>query len=160
MSEVILRGLQIGDAGWLIEQHAILYARDEGFDATFEATVAEILADYIRAHDPDKERAWIAEENGTRLGSIFCVRLADQTAKLRLFLLTPQARGKGLGHRMLSTCMAWARSKGYVRMELWTHESHKAACALYAAHGWSLDSSVQTHSFGVDVVEQMWSVTL
>ena len=160
MGEVILRGLQIGDAGWLIEQHAILYARDEGFDATFEATVAEILADYIRAHDPDKERAWIAEENGTRLGSIFCVRVDDQTAKLRLFLLTPQARGKGLGHRLLSTCMAWARSKGYDRMELWTHESHKAACALYAAHGWSLDSSVQTHSFGVDVVEQMWSVTL
>jgi GNAT superfamily N-acetyltransferase len=160
MSEVTLRDLQIGDAGWLIEQHAILYARDEGFDATFEATVAEILADFIRNADPNWERAWIAEENKERLGSIFCVRVDDQTAKLRLFLLTPQARGKGLGHRLLTACMEWARAKGYARMELWPHERHKAACALYEAHGWSLDSSVRTHSFGVDVVEQMWSVTL
>lgn len=160
MTQITLRDLHIGDAGWLIAQHAELYARDEGFDATFEATVAEILADYIRNRDPAWERAWIAEQGGHRLGSIFCVRQDAQTAKLRLFLLMPQARGQGLGHRLLDTCMGWARARGYTRMELWTHESHRAACALYAAHGWHLDSAKPTRSFGVDVVEQMWSVTL
>lgn len=160
MTEITLRDLEIGDAGWLIGQHGLLYARDEGFDETFEATVAEILAAYIRNRDPQFERAWIAEKDGERLGSVFCVRKDDQTAKLRLFLLLPQARGQGLGHRLLSACMDWARARGYSRMELWTHESHRAACALYAAHGWVLDSSVPTRSFGVDVVEQMWSVML
>ncbi len=160
MGDVILRDLEIGDAGWLIEQHGLLYARDEGFDRTFEALVAEILADFIRNHDPACERGWIAEQDGTRLGSIFCVRLDDETAKLRLFLITPGARGKGLGHRLLTACMAYARSKGYKRMQLWTHESHRAACALYAGHGWRLTSSRPVHSFGVDLVEQAWEIDL
>ncbi|CUH65523.1 TDP-fucosamine acetyltransferase [Thalassovita gelatinovora] len=153
MGELNLRGLQIGDAGWLIEQHAVLYHRDEGFDAGFEAVVAQILSDYIATHDPNSERAWIAEEDGERLGSIFCVRQDAETAKLRLFLLLPAARGKGLGQRLLETCMGFARDAGYKRMVLWTHESHRAACALYARNGWQLLRSEPVHSFGVDLVE-------
>ena len=112
MDTITLRDLRIGDAGWLIEQHARIYADAEGFDETFEALVAEILAAYIRDHDPSGERAWIAEQNGQRLGSIFCVREDARTAKLRLFLLTPAARGKGLGLRLLTTCMTYARTAG------------------------------------------------
>ncbi|MYM56422.1 GNAT family N-acetyltransferase [Thalassovita mangrovi] len=160
MSDVILRDLQIGDAGWLIEQHAVLYARDEGFDESFEALVAEILANYIRNHDPACERAWIAEQDGQRLGSVFCVRQDDETAKLRLFLLVPAARGMGLGQRLLSACMDYARAKGYRRMVLWTHESHAAACALYARNGWTLTRSEPVHSFGTDLVEQSWEIAL
>ncbi|UYV39508.1 GNAT family N-acetyltransferase [Rhodobacteraceae bacterium D3-12] len=160
MTQVTLRDLEIGDAGWLIEQHGVLYARDDGFDKTFEALVAEILADYIRNHDPTCERAWIAEQGGVRLGSIFCVRLDDQTAKLRLFLLTPDARGKGLGKHLLSTCLDYARAHGYTRLHLWTHESHSAACALYAAFGFSLVSCKPVRSFGVDLVEQSWEIAL
>ncbi|SEQ30384.1 GNAT family N-acetyltransferase [Thalassovita taeanensis] len=160
MDTITLRDLRIGDAGWLIEQHARLYADAEGFDETFEALVAEILAAYIRDHDPSGERAWIAEQNGQRLGSIFCVRDDARTAKLRLFLLTPAARGKGLGLRLLTTCMTYARNSGYQRMVLWTHESHTAACALYAATGWRLTSSVPVHNFGVDLVEQSWEIDL
>ena len=160
MGEVVLRDLQIGDAGWLIGQHGEQYARAEGFDATFEALVAEILADFIRNHDPACERGWIAEEEGRRLGSIFCVRQDGETAKLRLFLLVPEARGKGLGHRLLETCMSYARETGYSRMQLWTHESHRAACALYASHGWTCVSSKPVRSFGVDLIEQAWEITL
>ena len=160
MTEIILRNLQIGDAGWLVQQHGELYAREEGFDASFEALVAEILADYIRNHDNSCERAWIAEEGGERLGSIFCVRLNENTAKLRMFLLTPAARGKGLGKRLLAECMSYAKAKGYQRMQLWTHESHEAACALYVKAGWQLVSSVPVRSFGVDLVEQSWEIEL
>ncbi|MDQ2093537.1 GNAT family N-acetyltransferase [Rhodalgimonas zhirmunskyi] len=160
MSEVILRQFKSDDAAWLIERHGTLYARDEGFDHTFGPLVAEILDNYIRDHDPGCERGWIAQQDGQRLGSIFCVRAADDTAKLRLFLLTPEARGKGLGRRMLTTCMDYARAQGYRRMHLWTHESHRAACALYAAHGWQLVSSTQVHSFGVDLIEQAWEIEL
>ncbi len=158
MVEITLREFEARDASWLAAQHGGLYARDEGFDASFETLVAGILDDFIAAHDPTCERGWIAEKNGKRLGSIFCVRLDANTAKLRLFLLTPEARGEGLGRRLLDVCMGYAKDKGYQRMQLWTHESHKAACALYIKTGWRLVSSKPVHSFGVDLVEQSWEI--
>jgi GNAT superfamily N-acetyltransferase len=159
--EVILRDLRIGDAGWLIERHGVLYARDEGFDASFEALVAEILAAFIRSHDPATERGWIAEEAGRRVGSIFCVQSGDPgVAKLRLFLLIPEARGRGLGQRLLDTCLGFARAAGYRRLKLWTHESHRAACALYARNGFACTASYPVRSFGVDLVEQTWEIAL
>lgn len=160
MVEIALRRFEPADAPWLVEQHGTLYARDEGFDESFPALVADILGDFIRSHDPDRERGWIAERNGARLGSIFCVRLDDETAKLRLFLLLPEARGAGLGRRLLEQCTGFARESGYRYMRLWTHESHRAACALYAATGWQLLDSKQVRSFGVDLVEQSWKIEL
>jgi GNAT superfamily N-acetyltransferase len=159
--EVILRGLRIGDAGWLIEQHALLYARDEGFDGSFEALVAEILAAFLRDHDPATERGWIAEAGGRRLGSIFCVQSGEPgVAKLRLFLLLPEARGRGLGQRLLDECLGFAQAAGYRRLKLWTHESHRAACALYARNGFVRTASFPVHSFGRDLVEQSWEIGL
>lgn len=159
--KVELRDLQIGDAGWLIQRHAELYAREEGFDETFEPLVAEILVDFIRNHDPSCERAWIAWSEGRRVGSIFCVRgAAAGEAKLRLFLVEPDARGLGLGHLLLSSCLQYARDKGYRKMTLWTHESHRAACALYARYGFVLTSAVPVHNFGCDLVEQSWEIVL
>ncbi|AAV95047.1 GNAT family N-acetyltransferase [Ruegeria pomeroyi] len=160
MDTPVLRLFRPDDAPWLVEQHGVHYARAEGFDDSFGPLVARILDDFIADHDPDRERGWIAEADGQRLGSIFCVRLDETTAKLRLFLLVPEARGRGLGRRLLDTCMGFARDKGYTQMQLWTHESHRAACALYAATGWQLTDSKPVHSFGVDLVEQSWKITL
>ncbi|WGW03417.1 GNAT family N-acetyltransferase [Tropicibacter oceani] len=157
---VELKHLGPGDSDWLVHQHRHIYARDEGFDDSFGDLVAQILRDFEASHDPAYERGFLAWEGGQRLGSVFCVRVDAQTAKLRLFLLVPQARGKGLGRRMLAESMEFARSKGYERMVLWTHESHRAACALYAAAGWRLTRSEPVHSFGVDLVEQSWEVDL
>lgn len=156
-ADVSLRGLEAGDAGWLVQRHGELYARDEGFDHTFEALVAEILADFLRNHDPTCERGWIAANGAHRLGSIFCTRQDAETAKLRLFLVVPEARGIRLGQRLLRTCMDFARETGYRRMVLWTHESHRAACALYERTGWQLQSAEPKRSFGAEVVEQHWS---
>lgn len=158
--EVEFRDLAPGDAGWVIGRHGALYAAEEGYDASFEALVAEILVGYIRSHDPAGERAWIAWEGGRRIGSVFCVRQSDDTAKLRLFLIEPDGRGRGLGKRMLAMCMDWARERGYARMVLWTHESHRAACALYAAAGWRMVEETSAHAFGQDVVDQIWQVDL
>lgn len=159
--DVEFRDLTVGDAGWLIEQHALQYARDEGFDASFEAVVAEILADYIRNRTPEFERAFIAWRDNRRLGSVFCVKSGEEgVAKLRLFLLVPEARGAGLGRELLTACLDFARAAGYRKMRLWTHESHKAACALYRAFGFECVRSVPVRSFGVDLVEQTWEVAL
>ncbi len=160
MSEVVIRRFKPTDAPWIVTQHSTLYARDEGFDDTFGPLVDSILKAFVADHDPERERGWVAEEDGTRLGCIFCVTQAPETAKLRLFLLTPQARGKGLGKRLLRQCMQFAREAGYRDMRLWTHESHRAACALYRSFGWTLEDSKPVRSFGVDLVEQSWSITL
>lgn len=155
------RDLAIGDAGWLIERHATLYAAEEGFDISFEALVAHILADFIDKRDAPTERAWIAWDGDQRLGSIFCVKAAEPgVAKLRLFLLVLEARGRGLGQRLLDLCIAHARDCGFETLVLWTHESHRAACALYAKSGFRCVASAPETSFGVEVVEQEWSLDL
>lgn len=160
MEDVTLRPFRAEDAPWLVERHATLYARDEGFDDSFGQLVAGILDAFLAGHDPARERGWIAEAGGQRLGSIFCVALDGECAKLRLFLLVPEARGRGLGRRLLTTCMDFARAAGFARMQLWTHESHRAACALYAELGWRLEDSRPVRSFGVDLVEQTWKIEL
>lgn len=160
MNDVSLRLFGPNDAAWLVQRHGALYAQSDGFDDTFAPLVAGIIATFLADHDPGREAGWVAERNGRRLGSIFCVAAGPSTARLRLFLLEPDARGVGLGKRLLNTCTAFARSAGYRDMMLWTHESHRAACALYRAAGWQMANSRPVHSFGVDLIEQHWSVTL
>jgi len=157
MDRISLRPFDRRDIDWLTERHATLYAQDEGFDDTFRVLVRTILIEFAGWNDPACERGWIAEGPGGPLGSIFCVRQDADIAKLRLFLLVPEARGLGLGRRMLRTCMEFARGAGYKGMTLWTHESHRAACALYRSEGWELISSQPVQSFGQDLVEQHWS---
>jgi GNAT superfamily N-acetyltransferase len=152
-----VRKFKPNDRDWLVDQHRVHYAREEGFDSSFGQLVAEIVDGFVANHDPTCEAGWIAELDGKRLGSVFCVRQNGTTAKLRLFLLVPEARGMGLGKRLLRIVMDYAQSRGYAGLQLWTHESHRAACALYRAAGWSLDTSKPVRSFGQDLVEQQWS---
>lgn len=160
MDNVTIRPFRAADADWVIASHGRLYAQEAGFDATFEALVAEIVGDFVKNHDPAGERGWIAEASGQRLGSIFCTRLDAGTARLRLFLVAPQARGTGLGRRLLETCLDFAGARGYARLRLWTHESHRAACALYKAQGFECLSSRPVRSYGQDLVEQSWQIGL
>ena len=160
MEPIEIRRFVAADRDWLVEQHEVHYARDEGFDATFGALVAQIVDAFLADHDAKCEAGWMAWQAGERLGSIFCVKLNDTTAKLRLFLLTPEARGRGLGKRMLATCTGFARDCGYTGMQLWTHESHRAAGALYAKNGWTLEDEKSVVSFGKPNVEQTWTIKL
>lgn len=158
MTHVTLRRFAPGDLQWLVARHQDLYAREAGFDSRFAAVVAEVLHGFCASHDPACERGWLAERGGRRLGSVFCMRQDAQTARLRLFLLTPEARGQGLGKRLLRECMGFARAAGYRGMMLKTHESHQAACALYRAFGWQLHGSRPVRSYGQDLVEQTWRI--
>jgi GNAT superfamily N-acetyltransferase len=160
MTDVALRRFVPTDCQWLVARHQDVYTREEGFDMTFGPLVADILQKFCESHDPACEQGWIAHRGSERLGSIFCMRQSAETAKLRLFLLTPEARGQGLGKLLLRQCMDFARGHGYRQMQLWTHESHQAACALYAAFGWQLITSKPAHSFGQDLIEQSWELVL
>ena len=156
VGDVTLRDLEIGDADWLIQQHGALYASDYGFDMTFESHVAQVLAAFILNRDLDSERAWIAIWSGHRLGSIFCMQEDANTARLRLFLLVPEARGLGLGKRLLLECLSFAKECGYEKIALGTHKSHSAARKLYASQGFKLANSKPVRSFGVNLIEENW----
>lgn len=151
-----LRELRPGDAGWILQQHALHYVDGVGFDASFETLVAEVLADFLRTADPSCDRGWIAETGGRSLGCIFCVRLDADTAKVRLFYLLPEARGQGLGHRLLDALTDHARRCGFAQLRLWTHAEHVEARVLYRRSGFDLISSTPVQSFGRALTEEIW----
>lgn len=149
-----------GDLGWVVGRHGALYAQEYGWDLTFEALVAEIAAGFLRAFDPDRERAFVAERDGERLGFVCLVRADDETAKLRLLLVEPHARGLGLGARLVDACTDFARASGYRRIVLWTNDCLTAALALYERAGYRLTASEPHRSFGKDLVGETWELAL
>jgi GNAT superfamily N-acetyltransferase len=156
-SEALIRRLgQPGDLGWVVQAHGEVYAEEFGWDTSFEAMVARIVADYAGAHDPAREAAWIAELDGHRVGCVFCVTEDDATAKLRILLVHPDGRGHRLGSRLTEQCVQFARSAGYTRMRLWTNAPLVAARHIYLAAGFTLIEEEQHHSFGVDLVGQVY----
>jgi GNAT superfamily N-acetyltransferase len=147
---------QPGDLGWVVLAHGELYAREFGWDTSFEALVARIVADWAEHRDPVREAAWLAEEDGERIGCVFCVREDDATARLRILLVDPKARGQGLGSRLVETCLQFARDAGYRRMVLWTNHPLVAARSIYLAAGFRLVAEEPHHSYGVDLVGQTY----
>ncbi len=149
-----------GDLGWVVMAHGEQYAAEFGWDASFEALVARIVADYAAGHEPGREGAWIAEHAGRRVGCVFCVRKDDETAQLRILLVTPEGRGRGLGRRLVDHTVEFARAAGYRRMVLWTNDSLAAARKIYLARGFRLVDEKPHHSFGVDLVGQNYALAL
>lgn len=151
---------QPGDLGWVVAAHGECYAREFGWDTTFEALVAGIVADYARDHDPAREAAWIAELDGQRVGCVFCVAADDHTAQLRILFVDPAARGHGLGGRLVDTCVGFASAHGYQRMVLWTNDPLVSARAIYLSRGFRLIDEEPHRSFGVDLVGQNYELDL
>ena len=149
-----------GDLGWVVMAHGEQYAAEFGWDATFEALVARIVADYAADHDPAREGAWIAERDGRRVGCVFCVRKDDETAQLRILLVTPEGRGLGLGRRLVDHTVAFARAAGYRRMVLWTNDPLAAARRIYVERGFRLVDEERHRSFGADLVGQNYVLAL
>lgn len=155
-----LRHHQPGDMGWVTHRHGVLYAQEYGFDETFEALVAEIVANFVKNYDPVYERCWVAEMNGEIVGSVFVVRADAKTAKLRLLLVEPKARGVGLGNRLVTECIRFSKQAGYEKLILWTNSVLLEARHIYEKKGFTLVESEAHHSFGHDLVGEIWELIL
>jgi GNAT superfamily N-acetyltransferase len=159
--EPVIRPLgEPGDLGWVVMAHGEIYAEEFGWDASFEALVAKIVADYGQNRDPAREAAWVATLGGSRVGCVFCVAQDYETAKLRILLVDPVARGHHLGARLVDECIRFARDAGYRRMRLWTNEPLAAARRLYLAAGFRVVAEERHHSFGVDLLGQIYELEL
>ena len=159
--DIILRDVAPGDMGWVVQQHAEVYAREYGFNSDFEAMVARIAADFLEKRQPETSRGWIAERNGERLGAVFVVRKSRTVAQLRMLILSPAARGMGLGSRLTDKCIAFARQRGYRKMVLWTNSFLEAARGIYARRGFVLVKSEPYEGYGQSgLVGETWELKL
>lgn len=159
--EVTLRPLRPGDLGWVVQRNGELYASECGWDRSYEALVARVVAEYVESHDPGCEDAWIAELDGRRVGSVFCVRRDATTAQLRLLIVEPDTRGAGVGGRLVDECVRFAAASGYDRMALWTTAVQEPARRIYARAGFELvDREPPSERFGDTVHGETWELVL
>lgn len=156
----ILRPHRPGDIGWIIHRHGVLYAEEYGWDETMEALIADILARFIQHHDPKREYLWIAEQDGERVGSILVVDAGEEVAQLRILLVEPKVRGRGIGKRLIQECIDFSKRAGYKKIKLWTQSILVEARYLYEKAGFTLVEKKQHHSFGHDLVAEIWELPL
>jgi DNA-binding MarR family transcriptional regulator/GNAT superfamily N-acetyltransferase len=158
--DYVLRRDRVGDLGLVASRQGLIYEQEYGWDKTYEALAAKILSEFVGRNDAVNERAWIAERHGAILGSVYLMKEDAETARLRLLYVESQARGLGLGKKLVSECTAFAREAGYKRIVLWTQSSLTAARKLYVNEGYKLIKQEPHHSFGKDLVGETWELVL
>lgn len=152
--------LKAGDLGWVIGQHGLVYANQFAWDTSFECVVADIALEFFRNYQPERDRMWLAEQDGERLGSIFLEHKSLEDAKLRLLLVLPEARGMGLGTRLVDECLQFARQVGYKRVSLWTMDRLVTARRIYKRAGFELIESEPVFQFGHHMHSETWQIDL
>ena len=159
-SKVVLRQPRAGDFGWAVDRHGVIYHAEFGWDCRFEGLVAELFGKFAQSHDPNRERCWIAELNGERIGCVFVVERDPKVAQLRCLLVEPTARGHGVGSKLVDACVQFARDAGYEQMMLWTNKGLDSARKIYEAAGFRLTVEQPHTEFGPALMGQSWEMTL
>ncbi len=159
-SAYLLRQHQPGDLGWIVQRQAVLYVEEYGWDATYEALAAQIVADFAKGHDWKREACWIAEKGGERVGGVILAKASDEVARLRLLHVESEARGLGIGKRLVQECVRFGRQAGYRKITLWTQSILYAARHIYKEANFQLVREEKHHSFGKDLTGETWELDL
>lgn len=160
VSSYLLRQHRPGDIGWITHRHGAVYAEEYSWDETFEALAADILVKFIQSHDTKRERIWVAEQDGEIIGSVVLVDAGNHMSQLRLLLVEPKNRGKGIGSRLIQECIDFSKRNGYNKIKLWTQKNLGAARHLYKKAGFVCVSEKPHRSFGHDLIEEFWEMNL
>lgn len=158
--DLVLRDLEPGDLEWVAQQHGQVYSQEYGFNAQLEVFVARMCADFSKNFKPGWERGWIAQHRSERVGSVFVTKKSNHTAMLSMLIVTSQARGLGIGVRLIDEAIRFTRARGYTHLMLWTHTRLLAARALYKSQGFQLIDTEATTSFGQPTISETWQLTL
>jgi GNAT superfamily N-acetyltransferase len=160
MRSYTLRPHRPGDMGWVVHRHGVLYFAEYGLDQLFEARVARVVAEFIEGYDHEKERCWIAEREGVNVGSVFCVKVSEEVAELRLLLVEPSVRGQGVGTRLVDECIAFARRREYRALRLSTNDAFRAARHIYERRSFRLVDERPSDVCGRRLMGQSWQLDL
>jgi GNAT superfamily N-acetyltransferase len=149
-----------GDLGWMVLSNAEVYADQFGWNTDYEVLVAQVVSEFARDHDEERERGWIAELDGERVGCVLCVDAGNDEARLRILLVTPAGRGRRVGSALVDTCVEFARARGYRKVVLWTNSVLETARRIYERAGFTRVGETRHSSFGVELVGEDWELTL
>ena len=148
-----------GDIGSIVALHGTIYAREYGFSPRFEAYVAGPLAEFVLKNS-SRERLWIAEQNERVVGCIAIVAAQEGVAQLRWFLVAPEARGAGLGKRLMQLALSFCQENRYQTVILWTVSALTDAARLYQASGFRKVAQNESSDWGVNVMEEKYELHL
>lgn len=155
-----LRPHKPADMDWVVEAHKEIPSNEFGLSPEFAQMVAQIVKDFVRNYDKDREHCWIAEINSNRVGCVFLVAKSDKVAQLRLLLVAPKARGLGIGGALIGEFVSFARKVGYERIVLGTDSLALVARRLYEKAGFKLVHSEPRNFFGRETSEELWELRL
>jgi len=156
---VVRTNLRPGDIGRIIYLHGILYAREYGFDHTFEPYVAEPLAAFVKRGSA-RERIWVVEKEGEAVGSVAVVDAGQGRAQLRWLILTPEVRSQGRGRDLVLRAVDFCRACGYVSVFLWTVDELTAAKKLYESMGFRRKEEKTSQIWGRRITEVLYELNL
>lgn len=145
--------LKPGDLGKVVELHGRIYAQEYGFGLGFEAYVMESMLEFYGQYDPQQDKVWIVEEQGSMVGFLLLMHRQDQQAQLRYFILEKEFRGIGLGKKLMQEWMDFYQEKGYKGAYLYTTSGLESAASLYERFGFKKISQIKSKTFGVNILE-------
>ncbi len=159
-SIVTLRAPRAGDYGWLVRRQAQLFASGHGWDHTFEGLLARMVAEFAQTHNPQRETCWIADQQGTVVGSVLLTTLSSGVAGVRMLYVEPDVQRLGIGTQLLNECMRFAKGAGYAKLAVMTESALLDARRLFDHAGFSRATAVPEQRFGRELVIERWERSL
>ncbi len=158
----IIRGYLPGSIGRIVELHGTYYYKAWGFGLFFEAKVAKDLSEFLTRFNELQDGLWTVYKNNRVEGSIAIdgIKATTDGAHLRWFILAPELRGLGFGHRLLEEAISFCKKKGYPSIYLWTFEGLRPARHLYEKFGFKLVWQGEGNRWGTKVTEQRFELYL